>query len=85
MSKRLQVVIDEVELRALREAARREGLGLSEWARRALREARGRGPEGDLETKRQVVREAVRHEFPTGDIEQILAEVERGYAEPLPE
>lgn len=85
MSKRLQVLVDESELRDLQEAARRQGLPLSEWARRALREARRREPQGDLESKLRVVRTAAKYEFPTADIDQMLAEIEQGYGAPLPE
>ncbi len=85
MSKRLQVLVDETELRDLQEAARRQGLPLSEWARRALREARRREPQGDINRKREALRAAVRHQGPTADIEQMLAEIEQGYTGPLPE
>lgn len=85
MSKRLQVLFEDDELRDLREAARRQALPLSEWVRRALREARRREPRGDLEAKLRVLRAAVRHEGPTADIDQMLAEIERGYGTKLPE
>lgn len=52
-----------------------------EWVRAALREARQR--ERRVEDKLEVVRRAVRHSFPTADIEQMLREIEHGYgAEP---
>ena len=79
MSKRLQVLFDEEELRDLGEAARRQGLPLSEWVRRALRAAQRREPRGDLNGKLGAVRQAAAHEFPTADIEGMLAEIERGY------
>jgi hypothetical protein len=85
MSKRLQVLLDEAEFDDLRDAARREGVPVSEWVRRALREERGRQPGGDIESKLRAVREAARHEFPTADIEQMLAEIEQGYPTSLPE
>jgi hypothetical protein len=85
MSKRLQVLLDEAELRDLREAARREGVPVSEWVRRALREARRREPQGDIESKLRAIREAAKHQFPTADIDQMLAEIERGYGAPGPE
>jgi hypothetical protein len=85
MSKRLQVLLDEAELRDLREAARRQGVPVSEWVRRALRDARRREPRGDIEAKLGAVRAAVRHQYPTADIDQMLAEVELGYAVPAPE
>jgi len=79
MSKRLQVLFDEAELRELRAAAERQGVPVSEWVRRALREARRREPQGDLESKLRAVRGAARHEFPTADIDEMLAQIERGY------
>jgi hypothetical protein len=66
-------------LEDLRDAARRDGLPVSEWVRRALREARRREPQGDIDRKLRALREAMRHEGPTADIEQMLAEVEQGY------
>lgn len=80
MSKRLQVLLDEDEFDALREAARRRRLTVSEWARQALRDARAREPQGSVDTKLAAVRTAVRHEGPTADIDAVLAEIERGYA-----
>ena len=85
MSKRLQVLFDEAELRDLREAARHEGVPLSEWVRRALREARRHQPGGDIDSKLRAVRAATRHEFPTADIDEMLTEIERGYAATAPE
>jgi hypothetical protein len=85
MSKRLQVLLDEEEFRGLREAAQRQGVPVSEWVRQALREARRREPQGDLDSKLRAVRAATRHNFPTADIEQMLAEIERGYLSQLPE
>jgi hypothetical protein len=85
MSKRLQVLLDEEELRDLRAAAQHEGLSISDWVRRALRDARRRVPERDLGAKLSAIRAAARHEFPTADIDQMLAEIERGYGAPPPE
>jgi hypothetical protein len=85
MSKRLQVLFDEAELRDLRETARREEVPLSEWVRRALREARRSEPGGGIDKKLRAVRAAARHEFPTADIDEMLTEIERGYATTVPE
>jgi hypothetical protein len=85
MSKRLQVLLDETEFRALREAARRQGVPVSEWVRRALREARRREPRGDIDSKLRTVRVAVGHEFPAADIDEMLADIERGYGAPVSE
>ena len=79
MSKRLQVVLDEAELRELRRAARRNGVTLSRWVRDALRAARETLPSGDRGRKLEVLRAAARHRYPTADMGQMLAEIERGY------
>ncbi len=85
MSKRLQVLLDETELRDLQAMASREGVPLSEWVRRALREARRRESSGDIEAKVRAVRAAARRELPTADVDQMLAEIESGYEAPPPE
>lgn len=79
MSKRLQVIIDDVEYRELCRVARRNRVTLSEWVRYALRAVRRREPTTDPEAKLAAVRAAGRHGFPTADIDQMLAEIERGY------
>jgi hypothetical protein len=79
MSKRLQVLLREDEYRELEAIARRRRMSLSEWARQALRAARQRETLGDAERKLAVVREGCRHAYPTGDIDQMLEEIERGY------
>lgn len=82
MSKRLQVLLDEAEFRELREEARRRGVPVSEWVRGALREARRSEPRGEIEDKLRAIRAARKHEFPTADVDQMLAEIERGYLPP---
>lgn len=81
MSKRLQVLLDEKELKAIKRTARRHGLTVSEWVRRSLREARRAEPERDARTKLEVVRAAAEHRFPTADIDQMLREIEQGYVD----
>lgn len=79
MSKRLQVLFDESDFRSLKNAARAEGMTLSEWVRQTLRQAlRGR-PGVSADRKLEVVRAASRHRFPTADIDRMLAEIEQGY------
>jgi hypothetical protein len=82
MSKRLQVVLDDRELREIRQAARRSGVTVSEWVRRAMREARRTSAVRDPSRKLAAVRAATKHSYPTADIEQMLAEIEAGYREP---
>ena len=80
MSKRLQVILRDEEFEQLREVAREQGLTVSEWVRQALRQARTERPAGDRVRKLAAVRAAARHSFPTADIDEMIAEIERGYA-----
>lgn len=79
MSKRLQVLLDDREFDALRDAAAREGMTMSEWVRQLLRAASRDRPSGDQARKLAAVRAAARHDFPTAEVDQMLAEIERGY------
>jgi hypothetical protein len=65
----------------LRRLARREHLALGEWVRRVLREARLERPQQEPQVKLKAVRKAVEYAFPTAYMDQMLAEIERGYGE----
>jgi hypothetical protein len=79
MTKRLQVLLEDDELESIRQAARRERLSVAGWVRRALRTAREREAGRDPREKLDALNTALRHDFPTGDVEQMLSEIERGY------
>lgn len=79
MSKRLQVLIDEAEYREIARLARAEGTTIAAWVREAIRNSRRSKPPERAADKLRVVRAAARHEFPTGDLTQMLEEIERGY------
>lgn len=80
MSKRLQVLLEESELAEIRRAARLSRVTVAEWVRQALRRARREEPMTDSKRKIAMVREASRGAYPTADIDQMLAEIERGYS-----
>jgi hypothetical protein len=80
MSTRLQVLMDDAELREIKKIAKRERMTVAEWVRRALADARRRSAVGGASRKFEVLRAAARHDFPTGPIESMLEEIERGYA-----
>jgi hypothetical protein len=79
MAKRLQVILQDPEYREVQRAARARQMSIAEWVRQALAHARRREPQGDVEKKLAAIRAAVKHEFPAGDIETMLAEIEQGY------
>ena len=64
--------------------ARARRMSLAEWVRQALDVARRREPVGDVSKKLEAIRAAARYEFPTGDIEDMLAEIEQGYLSSKP-
>jgi hypothetical protein len=79
MAKRLQVILQDPEYREIQRMASARHMSLAEWVRQALEKARRREPLGDVEKKLGAIRAALKHEFPTGDIDQMLAEIESGY------
>lgn len=78
MSIRLQVLLEAAELRDIRRAARRRRMTVSEWVRQALRAARRADPGSDPGRKLAAIATASRHDFPTADIDQMLADIDRG-------
>ena len=81
MTKRMQVLLDEGEYRRIQRIARRRGQSLAEWVRQALRAASRDEPDRGVDKKLAALRAATAHAFPTADIDRMLTEIERGYAE----
>ena len=79
MAKRLQVILQDPEYREIQRLARSRHISLAEWVRQALDLARRREPLGGTGKKLQVIRAAAKHDYPTGDIDNMLVEIERGY------
>lgn len=79
MSTRLQVVMDEAELREIQRMARRSRMTVAEWVRQALRAARRAQPATDASRKLQAIHAAAAHQFPAPDIDQMLGEIAAGY------
>lgn len=80
MTKRLQVLFDDQEYAALQAAATSRGMTVAEWVRQALAAARREASTADFDRKLSAIRNAVRHAAPTGSIERLVGETERGYA-----
>lgn len=79
MSTRLQVLLDESEMKEIRRLARRKRMTVAAWVRQALAAARRQEPGREAQRKLAALRVAVENEFPTADIEEMNAEIERGY------
>ena len=67
-------------LRPIPDAAPDVNVSIAEWVRQALELARRREPSSAMGKKLDAVRAAARHNFPSGDIESMLAEIESGYS-----
>jgi len=80
MSTRLQVILSDAEAAELKSAAAREGITVSEWVRRSVREAGRRQTSGRASERLALIQTAADYAFPTGDLELMLDEIERGYA-----
>lgn len=80
MSKRIQVLLDEPEYRRVVRTARARGMTVSEWVRHALREAAREEPTIDRARKLAAIRTAASCSFPTGGIDEMLADIECGRA-----
>jgi hypothetical protein len=81
MTKRLQVLMDDDELRSIQRLARNERMTTAEWVRQRLREAQEAHGRPDISIKLAAIQRASQFQAPAPDIEQMLAEIERGYVE----
>ena len=79
MTKRLQVLLDEAELREMQKIARARNMTTAEWVRQTLRTARRSEPLAGAGKKLEVIRRAARHAYPTADLDDMLRDIERGY------
>lgn len=79
MTKRLQVLLEEDELAEIRRAARRRRLSVAEWVRSALRQARVSDAGRPASERLRALRAGTKHAYPTGSIDEMLADIERGY------
>jgi hypothetical protein len=79
MAKRLQVILQDPEYREIQRMARSRRMSLAEWVRQALDLARRYEPLGGAGKKLDVIRAAAQYDYPTGDVDTMLAEIEKGY------
>jgi hypothetical protein len=80
MAKRLQVIFKDPEYREIQRVARSRRLSIAEWVRQALDLARRQEPLGSVGKKLETIQTATRHEYPVGDIDGMLGEIEAGYS-----
>ena len=78
MSKRLQVLIPDAEMDDINRAALMESVSVGQWVRKSLRESCFRRSGKSVEAKLAAIRQAAEYSFPTGDMDEMLADIERG-------
>lgn len=79
MAKRLQVILKDPEYREIQRVARSRNMSIAEWVRQALDLARRHDPVGGVSKKLEAIRAAAQHDYPVSAIDDMLAEIERGY------
>jgi len=79
MAKRLQVILQDREYGEIQRMARSRHMSIAEWVRQALASARRQEPLGSVGKKLAVIRAAAQYDFPAGEIDSMLADIERGY------
>lgn len=81
MTKRLQVLLDDAELRTIQRLARRDKVTTAEWVRRRLREGAAASARPDAAMRLAAIHAAFRRApaTPEPDIGQMLDEIEGGY------
>jgi len=79
MTKRLQVLMGDDEIKAIQRLARKDRVTTAEWVRQRLREAQEQRARPDIAAKLAAIQAGYRYDGPTGDINQMLEEIEQGY------
>jgi hypothetical protein len=78
VTKRLQVLLDDEELRVIQSLARTRRMTTAAWVRASLRTSVEAETRVDLEAKLAAIRRAVGHVLPTVEIDRVLADIDRG-------
>ena len=78
MAKRLQVTLKDSEYREIRRMARSRHMSSEEWVRQTLTRPPARAL-GETGKELEVTRVVAPYDYPTGDIDRILAQIEMGY------
>lgn len=74
------MLLPPADLQRLKRMAQGKGMTVASWVREAIRRAAQEQPEGDSARKLSALRAAVRHSFPTANMDAMLSEIERGRA-----
>ena len=73
------MILKDPEYREIQRVARSRRMSIAAWVRRALDMARRQEPMGSMSKKLEAVRLATQFQYPSGDVDRMLAEIESGY------
>lgn len=83
MSKRLQVLVTDEEMRLVKEMAAASHVSSGQWVRQLIRQATERRSPKTYEERMRLTLEAAKFNLPTCDIDQMNREIEEGYVSGL--
>ncbi|MDB5038109.1 MAG: hypothetical protein JWQ35_1637 [Bacteriovoracaceae bacterium] len=78
MSKRLQVLLPDADYKALIRGVRALKMSVSDWVRDQIREGLQKGKSESAEERLSKILKYAKYSGPTGNIENMLNEIERG-------
>jgi hypothetical protein len=79
MPRRLQVILKDGEYRETQRIARLRHMSITKWVRQALDLALRGEPLSDRRNRLEVVRAAARGDYPSGDLDRMLQQIDSGY------
>ncbi len=72
------MILKDSDYREIQRVARLRRMSIAEWVRQALDLARRQEPLGSIGKKLEIIQKAAQHDYPVGDIDGMLAEIEAG-------
>jgi hypothetical protein len=79
MSKVVQVTLSDSEFQEITKLAHAQNLSITEWVRGVIRLSHQRESAIEIGRKLAVIRAAVQCDYPTGDMDCLLSDIEKGY------
>jgi hypothetical protein len=84
MPMKLEIVLDDAELRDIQKAAAAARVPVTAWVRASLVDQSRRHIQHCTQKKLAAVRAATSHRYPVADIKMMLKQIESGYFDRLP-
>ncbi len=75
----MQIILNDDEMTEIKKLAKQEKMTVSAWVRRAISHEKRERPIQQVKKKLELVRRSSQFQYPTADIENMLADIETGY------